>query len=155
MRRLGSWVIVLMIVAAWAWFQWRDLQPREPKAIERVSGRFTVCGRGASSFGCVHDGDSFRLGKRKIRVQHIDAPEMAGQCEAERALALRSRDRLVALLNQGPFTMETMSERAVDQYGRELRVLSRTRGDKRELIGDVLVREGLAHRYVNHKTGWC
>lgn len=151
-RRLRPWLLLIVLVAIWAALEWREAEPRQ---VERVSQRFTVCGRG-TSFACVHDGDSFRLGKRKIRIQHIDAPEIEGRCDEERQLAVRSRDRLTALLNQGPFTMSATSDRAFDQYGRELRIISRAGANGRsERIGDRLVEEGLAHRYVDHKTGWC
>lgn len=118
---------------------------------QQVSDNFTLCGRGRGH-ACVSDGDSFKLGERKIRIAGIDAPELAAaQCPEEAALGVRSRDRLVVLLNQGKFTMTAHRMQRLDQYGRELMAVER--GDRD--IGQQLIDEGLAHRYVGHKTSWC
>ena len=51
-------------------------------ATERVSATFTPCGPGRGS-ACVIDGDTFKLGDRKIRIIGIDAPELASpRCPA-------------------------------------------------------------------------
>ena len=47
------------------------------------------------------DGDTFRLGNRRIRIVGIDAPEVEGQCSAERDLAAAATVKLRALLNDG------------------------------------------------------
>lgn len=152
MRRWRSWILLLALVGTWAWLEWRKL-PAE-SASEQVDERFALCGRGGAR-ACVVDGDSFRIGSRKVRIQGIDAPEMKGSCAAESALAVKSRDRLLVLLNQGPFTMGAKRSDARDQYGRDLRVLERVVDGKRQSIGGQLVREGLARDYVNHKESWC
>lgn len=92
---------------------------------------------------CVVDGDTVWIAREKIRLLDIDAPEMDGKCAAERALAIRSRDRLVQLLRtrEVPIVRE-----GTDRYGRTLARL----GD----IGDQLVREGLARRWGDRR-GWC
>jgi micrococcal nuclease len=152
LRRWRSWILLLALVGTWAWLEWRKL-PSDADP-EQVDERFTLCGRGGAT-ACVVDGDSFRIGARKVRIKGIDAPEMHGSCPGERALAVKSRDRLLALLNQGPFTMGANRSDARDQYGRDLRVLERVVDGRRQSIGGQLVREGLAHDYVNHKTSWC
>ena len=60
---------------------WPTLDPAliEPPAFlsaapERVAMRFTRCARGRGE-GCVTDGDTFKLGKRRIRIVGIDAPK--------------------------------------------------------------------------------
>jgi micrococcal nuclease len=153
-RRWRSWLLLALLLILWAWLEWRDRLGEAPVKSERVAERFTLCGRGGAH-GCVVDGDSFRLGDRKIRIQGIDAPEVKGSCPEETALAAKSRARLLVLLNQGPFTMGARSGDARDQYGRELWVLERVADGRRQSIGAVMVREGLAHDYVNHKESWC
>ena len=116
-----------------------------------VSAKFTPCGPGRGN-ACVTDGDTFKLGDRKIRITGIDAPELAHPlCPEEAALARRSADRLRALLNEGTFKMVPHRLQRLDQHGRELMVIER--GDVS--IGDRLVEEGLAHRYLGSKASWC
>ena len=92
---------------------------------------------------CVVDGDTVWIEREKIRLLDIDAPEMDGKCAAEKALARRSRDRLVELLRARTVTI---SRDGVDRYGRTLARL----GD----VGEQLVREGLAQRWGDRR-GWC
>jgi endonuclease YncB( thermonuclease family) len=116
-----------------------------------VSAKFTPCGPGRGN-ACVIDGDTFKLGDRKIRITGIDAPELAHPlCPEEAALARKSADRLRALLNEGTFDMVPHRLQRLDQHGRELMVIER--GDAS--IGDKLVEEGLAHRYLGSKESWC
>lgn len=122
---------------------------------EVVSERFTRCGRGRGH-ACVTDGDSFKLGKRKIRIVGIDAPEINGQCESERRLAQASTVRLLTLLNQGPFVMTGRLDDMRDRYGRDLRSLTRRRSDgSAQSIAEEMRRSGHARRYVGFKQGWC
>jgi micrococcal nuclease len=92
---------------------------------------------------CVVDGDTVWVAREKIRLLDIDAPEMEGKCPAERALAVRSRDRLIVLLSGREVTI---AREGLDKYGRTLARL----GD----LGEVLVREGLARRWGDRR-GWC
>jgi micrococcal nuclease len=120
-------------------------------ATERVSATFTPCGPGRGS-ACIIDGDTFKLGDRKIRITGIDAPELhEPRCPAEGALGQRAADRLLVLLNQGPFDMVAHRLQRQDRHGRDLMVIRR--GD--QSIGGQLIDEGLAHRYIGSKRGWC
>ena len=120
-------------------------------ATERVSATFTPCGPGRAP-ACVIDGDTFKLGDRKIRITGIDAPELAEpRCPAEAALARRAADRLLVLLNQGPFDMVAHRLQREDRHGRDLMVIRRD-GDS---IGARMMDEGLAHRYIGSKRSWC
>ena len=141
----------LAILAGLLALGWWLAEPPPPAATERVAERFTRCGAPGSGFACVVDGDSFRLGNRRIRIRGIDAPEREGSCPAETELAARSADRLVELLNRGPFVMTAKRKDERDRYGRELRVV--TRG--RESLGDAMVAEGFAHDYAGSKISWC
>lgn len=141
---------------------WPTLDPAliEPPAFlstapERVAGRFTVC-REQRTAKCVVDGDTFRLGRRRIRIVGIDAPEIAGQCQAERDLAARSTAKLRSLLNEGPFVMTARIDDMTDRYGRELRTLSRMRADgSRQSIAADMRAAGVAARYLGRKANWC
>lgn len=118
---------------------------------QQVGDRFTLCGHGRG-YACVVDGDTFKLGDRKIRIVGIDTAELEQpQCPGEAAEAVRARDRLRVLLNQGPFTMTAHRMQRLDQYGRELMTVERGGQD----IGQLLIDEGLAHRYIGHKLSWC
>lgn len=120
-------------------------------ATEVVAATFTPCGPGRGS-ACVIDGDTFRLGDRKIRITGIDAPELAEpRCPAEAALARRAADRLLVLLNQGPFVMVAHRLQRQDRRGRDLMVIRRDG----KSIGRQLMDEGLAHRYIGSKRSWC
>ena len=118
---------------------------------EDVDTRFTPCGPGRGP-ACVIDGDTFKLGDRKIRITGIDAPELVSPlCPSEAALAVRSRDRLLVLLNQGPIEMTAHRLHRLDRHGRDLMVVRRGALS----IGDRLIAEGLAHRYLGSKRSWC
>lgn len=104
------------------------------------------------------DGDTFRLGTRKIRILGIDAPETGEHArwldEARRGEAATAR--LQALLSAGRFEMIARKGDERDQYGRELRTLRRTGTDgKTGSIAAQMRAEGLVHRYDGHKTTWC
>ena len=105
------WLRPVMLAAALI-VLWPALDPAliEPPrflqtAPEPISATFTRCGQGRS-WACVIDGDTFKLGERKIRVIGIDAPEThPPRCAAEAAMGEAATARLQALLNEGPFDM--------------------------------------------------
>ncbi len=155
-RRRGAlralWLIPVLLLAG-ALLDPALIPPTGPFAgrTQKVSANFTACGIGRGN-ACVIDGDTFKLGERKIRITGIDAPEMAHPlCPAEAALARRSADRLRALLNEGGFDMIPHRLHPTDSYGRELMVVERNGVS----IGGRLVDEGLAHRYRGSKRSWC
>ena len=145
-------VLVPLLALAGALFDPSLIAPFGPLAArEEVTATFTKCGPGRG-IACVIDGDSFKLGDRKIRIVGIDAPELIEpRCPQEAALARRSADRLLALLNQGPFDMVAHRLRRQDRYGRDLMVLERNGNS----IGRQLIGEGLAQRYFGAKRRWC
>lgn len=101
---------------------------------------------------CVIDGDTFYMGSQPIRIADIDTPEThPPRCAHEAELGARATDRLLELLNAGPFTMEAAGGRDEDQYGRKLRIVVR---DGRS-IGNVLVSEGLAREWTGRRLPWC
>ncbi len=124
---------------------------------ERVSGSFTRCGPGRGH-ACVIDGDTFKLGERKIRVIGIDTPEThPPNCAEEARLGEAATEQLQALLNQGPFEMSGWAHNRRDRYGRELMAITRPRpdGSTQSIAADMRT-SGLARRYAGgFKLGWC
>ena len=124
---------------------------------ERVDQRFTRCGIGRGH-ACVIDGDTFKLGQRKVRIVGIDAPEThKAQCAKEAALGEAATAELQRLLNQGAFEMTARLDDPKDRYGRDLRTVRRMLPDGSEQdIADDMRESGLARRYLGgFKIGWC
>ena len=142
---------------------WPTLDPAlvEPPAFlsaspERITARFTRCGPGRGQ-ACVVDGDTFKLGQRKIRIVGIDAPEThPANCPEEARLGEAATAELMRLLNQGPFEMTGRIDDLSDRYGRDLRVITRKKPDGTiQSIAEDMRANGLAHRYLGRKSNWC
>ena len=111
---------------------------------------FRLCG-GRGQSNCVVDGDTIWYGGVKIRLADIDTPEVfSPKCASEAALGRRATERLLALLNAGPFEVVPI-ERDADRYGRKLRILER----HGRSLGDTLIAEGLARRWDGARRSWC
>lgn len=123
---------------------------------ERISETFSRCGAGRSH-ACVVDGDTFRIGKRRVRIIGIDAPEThPARCPEEARLGEQATTRLQELLNQGPFELVAPAYGSHDKYGRDLRTVQRKRADgSYQSIASEMRESGLAHRYTGFKTSWC
>ena len=100
----------------------------------------------------IWDGDSFTVDfdrtSKNIRIENIDAPEMKGRCGFENRLARRSKRRLGALLSGAK--LELYGDR-MDRYGR---FLVRVLVDDLD-VGEVLIDEGLARKWVGFRKPWC
>lgn len=152
-RLVKSALLIALLALAGALLDPALIPPVGPTATraERISASFTRCGRGRS-MACVVDGDTIRLGQRRIRLIGIDAPELAGaQCAAERALGERAADRLLALVNQGEFDLVGHRFHDRDSHDRDLRLARRGEVS----FGRQLIDEGLARRYFGSKRRWC
>ena len=125
-------------------------------APEQISGEFAQCGAGGAPL-CVTDGDTFRIGARRVRVVGIDTAEKRARCSGEREAALRSTLALQQWLNRGPFTMQPNPARAVDRYGRELQIVARASESGRpEPLAEWMQAEGGAREYGGGaRSGWC
>src|SRR4051794_20181808 len=88
-----------------------------------------------------------RSGSRISIQPEISEPK----CASEAALGHRAKERLLDLLNKGPFDIVHPGGRDEDIYGRKLRVLIR---DGRSL-GTILVDEGLARPWTGRRRSWC
>lgn len=117
----------------------------------KVSVAFQYCATGTRQ-ACVVDGDTIWLHGQKIRIADIDTPEVSEpRCSSELALGNRATDRMLELINEGPFELKGWPGRDADRYGRKLRLLIR---DGRSL-GDILVSEGLARTWSGRREPWC
>jgi len=82
--------------------------------------------------------------------RHQRAEVSRPACPQEAALAARATGRLLALLNEGTFTLAS-GGRDRDRYGRLLRTVTRDGAS----VGEVLVREGLAEEWKGYRGNWC
>jgi endonuclease YncB( thermonuclease family) len=120
-----------------------DLQPGSSDAFRLCAGRRQP--------NCVVDGDTIWHGGVKIRLADIDTPEVfSPKCPSEAALGRQATERLLELINAGPFEVVS-SGRDADRYGRKLRVLER----HGRSLGDTLIAEGLARPWDGARRSWC
>ncbi|WP_425624916.1 thermonuclease family protein [Agrobacterium radiobacter] len=100
----------------------------------------------------VLDGDTIIVRGERIRIEGINAPELKGKCYEEGVLARRARSRLMELLEAAKIDIERNGS---DRYRRTLATVSVGGTD----LGHVLMREGLARKWVQHYGGqpepWC
>jgi endonuclease YncB( thermonuclease family) len=114
-------------------------------------GQFTLC-HSSNRQHCVIDGDTIRYRGLTIRLKDIDAPEThEPKCPSELALGRRATDRLLELINAGPFEVVYTGGRDQDRYGRKLRAIERSGRS----LGEDLVAEGLARRWDGARRSWC
>ena len=144
-RHFTSFAFIALILGA------TSLSTFVESAQSTVTVRFAKCSSSIRR-NCVVDGDTLWLNGQKVRVADIDAPEISTpRCSSELALGNRATDRLIELVNEGPFQLQAWPGRDTDRYGRKLRVLVR---DGRSL-GDRLVAEGLARTWSSQRQPWC
>ena len=131
-----------------------DLLTQRPLTVD---ADWTFCGRGASRY-CVVDGDTLRIGEARVRLMGFDTPETGPRaaCPAEAARAEDAKRALLRWANEGPVTFRARYDNPADRWGRPLREVYRETGGRREYVGDVLVKRGLARRYYGgEREGWC
>ncbi|TMJ62892.1 MAG: thermonuclease family protein [Alphaproteobacteria bacterium] len=128
-----------------------DILPTSSRFSIPGGGEFTLCSRGNQA-QCVVDGDTIHYGGLKIRLEDIDAPETYQyKCESELALGKRATNRLLELINSGPFELGNHGGRDEDRYGRKLRTIER----HGRSLGEILVAEGLARHWDGARRSWC
>ena len=149
-RRLPLPILLAAVAIIATGVAGRTMIERTADAGSRL-GTFGLC-TSASRQNCVVDGDTLWYGGVKIRLEDIDAPEIhSPRCAAEAALGQRATERLLQLINAGPFRMVRRGARDEDRYGRKLRVIER---DGRSLAA-TLVAEGLARPWDGARRSWC
>ncbi|MDR0449423.1 MAG: thermonuclease family protein [Rickettsiales bacterium] len=89
--------------------------------------------------------------RTKIRFMNNDAPEMSGECERERKLAIASRDRLGEIIPVGGKVR--LTDIKDDKYqGRIDAYVLNEDGD----VGEQMIKEGHAVPYSGGKRNpWC
>ena len=163
-RRRGPWFALRpFLLAGVLGLAWAGADPMlvDPPGLlstdpERVSETFTRCGPGRGH-ACVIDGDTFKLGQRKIRIIGIDAPEThPARCAEEARLGEQATAKLQQLLNQGPFEMVAPIYGSKDRTAATCARSAASWPDgSTQSIADAMRDSGLAHRYGGFKSGWC
>lgn len=98
----------------------------------------------------VVDGDTVKVGRKRLRLAEIDAPEIEhARCRTERRAGERSKIRVVQLL-EGQTATVRFSGRS-DRYDRPLVDLVVPEGD----VGTILLDEGLALPYRGGRAAWA
>ncbi len=108
----------------------------------------------------VIDGDTIAVKARiwlgqevetRVRIAGIDAPELAGRCERERALAARARVFVEDMVDSGEVVLSQI------QYGKFAgRVVARVETSSGEDLSAALLAAGLARPYAGGaRTPWC
>ena len=95
-----------------------------------------------------YDGDTTRA---TFRIANIDAPEIKGQCDSERKLAIKARDFTRGWLTKGNVTINQEHPRGMDTYGRVLVLIERDGED----LGRALIKAGLARPWDGKRHPWC
>jgi endonuclease YncB( thermonuclease family) len=91
------------------------------------------------------DGDTLSIDGTKICIVEIDTPETyKSRCENELVLGLKAKERLRALVDQGPVHYEATS---IDRYGRTLARVYIDLDSGPVNVGETLMTEGFALPY--------
>lgn len=148
--RRGAMFIALPLLAALTALSPKGVATSEAAPLDQMEAHFERC-HGRNRITCVVDGDTLWLDGTKIRLADINTPEISQPaCQSERALGEAATLRLLALLNEGPFSLEREA-RDEDRYGRKLRVVTRDGVS----LGDHLAAEGLAEKWGGRRGDWC
>lgn len=126
LRNLGAWLLLALLAALALWLERKPAETLEAASGARIN---------------VADGDSFRIGARKIRLAGIDAPEYRQTCmDAAGKLwpcGKEARAALEGLVKRGGLSC---TARVEDRYGR---ALASCRVGGRDLAAE-LARQGWA-----------
>ena len=157
-REVRAWVLLIALVTVWVVYREAGAfdPPRflEGKPIE-VAGDFTRCGIGRGAL-CVIDGDTLKLGYRKVRIVGIDAPEVWAMCPAEAAGAEAATQALQRWVNAGPFELVARLDRPTDKYGRDLMTARRVTNGRSETAAEALLKAGVVREYGGEaRRSWC
>ncbi|NRA69371.1 MAG: thermonuclease family protein [Gammaproteobacteria bacterium] len=100
---------------------------------------------GKKAINKVYDGDGLKV---KMRLAHIDAPEIEGKCEYEKELAEQARDYTQAFVKYDNITIKVIG---TGRYGRPIIEVRSSQG----YLNQLLVDNGLARKYNGKRRSWC
>ncbi len=101
---------------------------------------------GTNAIRSVYDGDSFNVA---FRLAHIDTPEIKGQCEHEKALAIQARDFVRDYFKSNKkISIKVIT---VGRYGRPIVEVRSESG----YLNQMLLDKELARRYDGSRKSWC
>ena len=148
LRRVPFWAIPAALVigmpaVALVWDGLGRPIPALGRSMVESDVRITLGGTSASETfdgrsAVVVDGDTIAVGRERIRILNIDAPEShEPRCDRELVAGLKAEERLAQLVR---VEAVSVARDGKDRYGRTLATLSAGGRD----IGTVLIAEGLA-----------
>ena len=108
----------------------------------------------------VIDGDTLRVRARiwlgqeveiNVRLSDVDTPELRGDCEGERTMAVRARSLVAAAIDDRPVSLSAI------RYGKFAgRILARVHTASGADLSETLVAAGLGRAYAGRKRQpWC
>ena len=134
--------------------------------LPKVTGPRSVITTSATDLRVI-DGDTISFRGTSYRLVGFDTPETnsGAKCESERALGVRATARLQGLISFGEITLQEIRCSCAPRtegtrfcnYGRLCGILQRNGKN----VGDILIREGLAHPFhcgefrCPKRLGWC
>ena len=151
MRRRPSLFVLPFLLALGAGVVIAGRDAAAPDAVPRPPAQTTRAGKGAGDGGAVRvvDGDTLRIGERRIRLYGIDAPERAQSCATAAGQTYRcgqaATEALTRLLGAG---QPDCAERDRDRYGRSVAICTVAGRD----INRAMVADGwaVAYRQYSH-----
>jgi len=149
---------MLSLRETWCWLAFTLLLPHAMATAARATelARF-LPGPVRATVERVVDGDTLEvraqiwLGQEVrvlARVAGVDTPELAGQCQLERALAAQARDFVQRFAGSGAVILRDIKQ---DKYGG--RVVARVSNAQNRDLSGALIEAGLARRYAGGKRG--
>ena len=116
-----------------------------------IAAALLLCPPAIASDLRVIDGDTVEIVGEKIRLCCVDTPEIRGQCEAERRLAVLAKHRVASLMAGNTFSVDRSSQKT-DRYGRtiaSIRLMGST-------LSEILIAEGYGRTYSGgRRSSWC
>ncbi len=99
----------------------------------------------------VIDGDTFRAGRERLRIENLDAPDIGShaKCTLEAQRGARSAAYAQKLVARGPITIRSIGRR--DRYGREL---VHAYVGKRD-FAELMIAAGHGRPWRGRSSNWC
>ena len=85
----------------------------------------------------------------RVRIRGIDAPEKRGVADCEKAIAEKSKQYLISLLENSKFVI--LDNLSYDSFGKVLASVTIDKGE----VGELMVKANMAHWYTERDKIWC